>query len=84
MNDQDKSLIHKLQPYLAIMIFVMLLIMGILLYQDNQLKKEISKNCGWGEEDYVCYCEHSDINRIKNELGINNPPWGFHNVSVVR
>ena len=64
----------KLEPFIAIGILIMLIVVGVLLYQDNQLKKEISKNCGWGEEDYLCYCEHSDIASIQNKLnggGIN-------------
>ena len=64
----------KLEPFIAIGILIMLIIVGVLLYQDNQLKKEISKNCGWGEEDYLCYCEYSNINAIQNKLnggGIN-------------
>jgi len=68
------STFKKLEPFIAIGILIMLITVAVLLYQDSQLKKEISKNCGWGDEDYLCYCEHSDINAIQNKLyggGIN-------------
>ena len=68
------STFKKLEPFIAIGILIMLITVAVLLYQDNQLKKEISKNCGWGDEDYLCYCEYSDINTIKNKFnggGIN-------------
>jgi len=67
------TLIFKkyIEPFVGIAVVCLLLILAGLLYQDNQLKKEISEECGWGEDDYICYCEYSDINRIKNELGEN-------------
>jgi len=58
--------IKKLEPYLALMIFIVLLSLAILLYQDNQLKKEINKNCGWGESDFYCFCEKSKAMEMKN------------------
>jgi len=75
-----ESLIKKLEPFIAIAVLLMLIVMGILLYQDNQLKKEISKNCGWGGEDYMCYCEHSDIAVIQNK--INGGVLNFTNVKL--
>jgi hypothetical protein len=58
-----------IEPFVGIAVVVLLLVLAGLLYQDNQLKKEISQNCGWGGEDYQCYCEHSDINEVYNKLG---------------
>lgn len=55
-----------LEPFFAIFIFFLLFSTGILLYQDNQLKKEISQNCGWIDEDYRCYCQKHDIEDIEN------------------
>lgn len=66
------STFKKLEPFIAIGILIMLITVAVLLYQDNQLKKEISKNCGWGEEDYLCYCEYSDINAIQNKLNVGD------------
>ena len=37
---------------------------------DKELKQEISQNCGWGEEDYYCYCEKSKAMEIKNKMDI--------------
>lgn len=64
---------RKIEPFIAVAVIVLLIILALLLYKDNQLKKEISINCGWGEEDYKCYCEKSDIAFIENKLkgGLN-------------
>lgn len=54
------------EPFLAIGIFIMLILVVYGLYLDRELKNEISENCGFGEEDYFCYCEKSEAMRIKN------------------
>jgi len=66
------SIAKRIEPLIAIGILIMLITVVVLLYQNNQLKKEISKNCGWGEEDYLCYCEYSDINAIQNKLNVGD------------
>lgn len=38
------------------------------VYQEVLLKQQISQTCGWGEEDYYCYCEHSLAMELKNKL----------------
>lgn len=63
------ELVKKIEPFIAIGVLIMLLIVGVLLYQDNQLKKEISRECGWGEDDYYCFCEKSEAMEIKNKFG---------------
>lgn len=40
----------------APLILFALIFLGFMYYEDQQLKEEISLNCGWGEEDYHCYC----------------------------
>jgi len=62
-----KKLAEKIQPFLAIAIFLTLILLAVLLYQDNKLKEEIKINCGWGEEDYYCYCEKSVASEFKNK-----------------
>lgn len=49
----------------APLILFALIFLGYNLYQDNQLKQIVSKNCGWAEEDYQCYCKKSDVTEIK-------------------
>jgi len=64
MGDKDEIVSFykkRIEPFVAIFILVFLIVGCILLYQDNQLKKEISKNCGWEKEDYKCYCEKNDV-----------------------
>jgi len=49
-------------------IFIVLLLAGMWFMQvkTNKLNEEISLNCGWGEEDYYCYCEKSEAVAMKN------------------
>jgi hypothetical protein len=61
----------RVEPFVAIFILAFLIVGCILLYQDNQLKKEISKNCGWEKEKYRCYCEKSFIEDIQGRMGNN-------------
>ena len=30
--------------------------------------QEINENCGWGEDDYYCFCEKSEAMEIKNKI----------------
>lgn len=50
----------------APLILIALCILANGLYEDNRLQKEVSLNCGWGEEDYKCYCAKSEAMKIKN------------------
>ena len=72
MEDSSVEIISfykkKIEPFVAIFVLVFLLVGVVLLYQDNQLKKEISKNCGWNEEKYKCYCEKSFITDIELKM----------------
>jgi hypothetical protein len=80
MGDSQNEIVSfykkRIEPFVAIFILAFLIVGCILLYQDNQLKKEISKNCGWEKEDYKCYCEKSFIDDI--ETKINNDVGGFN------
>ncbi len=62
-----KTIFKRVEPFIAISIFIMLIFLGTLLFKEQQLKKEISENCGWGEDDYYCYCERSDAMKVKNK-----------------
>lgn len=58
-----------IQPFLAIAILLMLIFVGSLLLNEQKLKEKISENCGWGGENYRCYCEKSDVIAIQNKIG---------------
>ena len=84
MEDSQKEIINfykkKIEPFVAIFILTFLIIGCVLLWQDNQLKKEISNNCGWEDENYKCYCEKEFIDDIELNIdGVN-----IQNVQVDR
>ena len=68
MEDSEKEVINfykkRIEPFVAIFILAFMIVGCILLYQDNQLKKDISQNCGWEEEDYKCYCQKQIVETI--------------------
>ena len=55
------------EPFTAISILLCLIISSSLLVQDHKLKREISVNCGWGEDDYKCWCKKSESIAMENE-----------------
>ena len=69
--DEDKFMIFfrkRIEPFIAVAVLILL---GILLFQvmqGNELREEISQSCGWGEEDFHCFCEKSEAMAIKNKL----------------
>ena len=68
MEDSEKEVINfykkRIEPFVAIFILAFMIVGCILLYKDNQLKKDISQNCGWEEEDYKCYCHKQVVDLI--------------------
>jgi len=71
MGDSQNEIIEfykkRIEPFMAIFIIALIITGLILLYQDNQLKKEISKSCGYETKKYVCYCEKSDVDAFREE-----------------
>lgn len=51
----------------APLILFALIFLGFMLYQDQQLKHEISENCGWAEEDYECFCMKGEVVEMRNQ-----------------
>jgi hypothetical protein len=74
------------EHFTAPLILIALIILGFMLYDDNQLKKEIGENCGWGEDDYFCYCEKSKAiemrNMYENKVDLSNLTFIGGNKSV--
>lgn len=69
--DTDKLLIFfrkRIEPFIALGVLILLIILSIQLYNGNELRTEISQNCGWGEEDYRCFCEKSAAMAIKAKI----------------
>lgn len=57
----------RIEPFVAIFILAFLITACYLVYQDNQLKKEISENCGFEKYDYECFCKKSDVEFYKGQ-----------------
>ncbi len=58
---------QRIEPFVAIFILAFLITACYLVYQDNQLKKEISENCGFEKDDYECFCKKSDVEFYKRQ-----------------
>ena len=80
---EAKEFLNKIKPFIAIGIFIMLVTLAVLLYQENQITKEISENCEWGDEDFRCVCQKSDVIAMENMIK-NNFSLEFENVTLVR
>jgi len=65
MWETNKEFYHFVMGVGVVILLVALITIGV---QDHNLKEEISENCGWGEEDYECYCQKSEAIALKNEL----------------
>jgi len=77
------------EPFTSISIICFIIFSVVMIRQDQALKKEISLNCGWGEDDYQCYCEKGDAMEIKNKMDNGNfqglnLSWEYENVSMDR
>ena len=66
-NRMIKFYKKRIEPFIAILILTFVVVGCYIVYEDNQLKKEISKNCGWETEDYICYCDKSYVDMKKWE-----------------
>jgi len=56
------------QHIVAFIVVVLLLASAIGLYTHNKLQEEINENCGWGEDDYYCFCEKSTAMEMRNNI----------------
>ena len=61
---------HKdlIQAVIGIAIVFLMILIWVKVYNHVQLEKTINEKCGWGEDDYQCYCEKSQALLIKNKL----------------
>ncbi len=58
----------RIEPFIAIGIIIVLIIISTQLYNGIQLRKEINQNCGWEDENYRCFCEKSEAMAIKTKI----------------
>ena len=56
----------KIEPFIAVGVLIIVIIICFQLYNGLQLREEINQNCGWEDEDYRCFCEKSDAMAIMN------------------
>lgn len=58
----------RIEPFIALGVLIIMIILCVQLYNGNELRTEISQNCGWEYEDYRCFCEKSEALAIKNKM----------------
>ena len=74
----------KIEPFIALAVLILLIILAFQIIKGNELREEISENCGWGEEDYRCFCKKSEALFILSEME-GRPELGeFKDVSMDR
>lgn len=77
MDESNRQIIDfykkRIEPFMAIFIAALLITGLVLLWQDNQLKKEIAENCGFEKENYICYCEQKIVQE-QMEIRSNKEP----------
>ena len=81
--DKLKEFLQKWGVLLQGLVIIVLLLSVWFAYdKNNDLKEKINGNCGWGEEDFYCYCEKGEAVRLKN-LAENQElePIIFQNIS---
>lgn len=56
----------------APLILIALIILIFQIVEDNNLKKEISLNCGWGNEEWECFCQKDQALELKSRMNPNS------------
>lgn len=60
-----KILLKKIEPFIALSILLMLILIAFALHKENELNKIISEKCGWEGEDFECYCIKDNVDTFK-------------------
>ncbi len=66
----------RIEPFIAIGVLIIVIIICFQLYNGLQLREEINQNCGWEDENYRCFCEKSEAMAIKNIIDNIDPIVG--------
>ena len=83
-NEIIKFYKKRIEPFVAIFVLVFLITACFLVWQDNQLKKEIGENCGYENKNYICYCEKKVIDEVREQMNNQYVSGGVLNVSLGR
>ena len=59
---------QKIQIVIGLVIVVLLLSVIVMYIQDSKRDKQISETCGWGNENFYCFCEKSTAMEMKNKI----------------
>lgn len=84
IQETYKKHFQLIQVIEGIAIIVLLISIWNVQLNDKELKQEISKNCGWGEEDYYCFCEKTEASLLKEKFELEQTGLGEINVSLSR
>lgn len=76
-----KDAFERATPYFAAGIFITLIILSSLLYQENQITKTINEECGWENERWRCICDESFVTQF--EKIVMDDAMGVENVTLV-
>ena len=52
----------------GLFIVILLLCLDLYVIKDHNIKKEIAKNCNWGNEKFYCICEQSAASALRDEM----------------
>jgi len=84
--DNDEIIINfynkKIKTFVAIFILAFLITSCYLLYQEIKLKKEISENCGFVNEDYRCYCDREKVEDIEKIIESQKNLYNFSEINI--
>jgi len=62
----------------APLILIAVVILAVGVWNNHQSNKLISQECGWGEEDFYCFCEKSDYYKMKNKFELDTLGGGLN------
>lgn len=85
MDDNEKIIDFynkRIKPFIAIFILAFLITSCYLLYQEVELKKEISKNCGFVNEGYRCYCDREKVEDIEKIIESQKNLYNFSGINI--
>lgn len=78
IQETHKKYFQLIQTLSGIAIVVLLVAIWNVQLNDKELKEEISLNCGWGEEDYYCFCEKSEAQELRNLFEQNGEDYEYY------
>lgn len=79
-----KQILKKIEPFIAIGIFIMLVLLVIGLTNHVKLQEQIKENCGYSTNTYYCICYDSDspealLDSYNKNKKFNLTEWDLEN-----